>query len=139
MLRPDFAAFREELKASGVSGAVVRRMVSELEDHYDDLVSAHRGRGLDVSESRALAVNELGDLAGVSKVAAGLPELRGFLARHPLVAGCAAPILSAGHFLQAIDVDPLAEHAARWMTGAVISGVVTAAMFLSLQLAIALG
>ncbi|MEM1174526.1 MAG: hypothetical protein AAGI27_06910 [Pseudomonadota bacterium] len=139
MLRPDFVRFREELKASGVSAGVIQRMVAELEDHYDDLVHAHRGRGLDVTASRKLAVTELGDLSGVSQIAAEISELRGFMARHPLLAGCAAPLISVGHRLQAIDVDPLAERAARWMTGAVISGVVTAAMFLSLQLAIALG
>ena len=139
MRRPDFIGFRDELRASGVSATIVRRMVSELEDHYDDLVCAHRGRGLDDDESRALAVAELGDLSGVSRMAAERPELRGLMARYPLIAGCAAPLIAAGNYLQAFDVDPLAEHATRWMTGVVVSGVVTAAMFLSLQLAIALG
>ncbi|MEM6513982.1 MAG: permease prefix domain 1-containing protein [Pseudomonadota bacterium] len=139
MLRPDFIGFRDELRDSGVSAAVIRRMVSELEDHYDDLVQAHCGRGLDPDESRQLAVSELGELSGIRDVAARLPELRSFLHRHPLLAGCASPLLAAGHRLQAINMDPVTEHAARWMTGAVISGVVTAAMFLSLQFAIALG
>ncbi len=138
MPRPDFPGFREELQAAGVSRSVICRMVEELEDHFEDLVSAHRRRGLAVDESMRMAVEELGDLAGVREFTASRPELLGFMARHPLFAGCAAPVLAAGNYLRSVDVDPLAEHAARWMTGAVISGLVTAAMFLSLQLAIAL-
>jgi hypothetical protein len=138
MPRPNLSELRNELLRSGISVPHVHRAVSELGDHFEDLVDAGVSEGLrqDEAEQRALAA--LGDLHVVTNAMREQPELKSWAWNHPRLAMIVYPLACVAA-LPAVPVRAGVHHApaiARWAACLVIGGFVTAFMFLVLQLSI---
>lgn len=132
MPRPDFRSLRNELLRSGVAPRHVRRTVLELSDHFDDLV--------DAGASEQQAMKELGELNEIRQAVLARPELRSWAYRFPHIALFIYP-LTCLVLLPVVPVFAGVAHASylgRWTASIVLSGLVTAAMFLVLQLIIVL-
>ena len=61
MPRPDLSGLQNELLRSGVAPRLVRRTVSELSDHYEDLVDSALADGVEPDAAEQRALTELGD------------------------------------------------------------------------------
>jgi hypothetical protein len=138
--RLDLSELQNELLRSGVSPRHIRRTLGELRDHYDDLVdhAIADGAGYATAQERALA--ELGDLHDVAVAIRSQPALRSWAYRFPYLALIVYPLTCLA-LLPAIPVlvgVAHAAHLARWAACIFLSGVVTAAIFLFMQLTIAL-
>jgi uncharacterized membrane protein len=140
MLRLDLSELQNELLRSGVAPRVVRRTVGELSDHYEDLVDCALADGVesDAAEQRALA--ELGDWHDLAAAVRSRPELRSWAHRFPYLALIVYPLTC----LAVLPAMPVmvgvanAAHLVRWAACIVLSAVVTSAIFLFMQLTIAL-
>jgi hypothetical protein len=91
MRNSQFRDVAEQLLDAGVSPRRVRRMMSELADHYDDLREELRARGLSSEEVDAEAFARLGTRALVEGVLAR-PELRSWARRWPWLAFTVVPL-----------------------------------------------
>ena len=140
MPRPDFDQLASELLRAGVSPRHVRRTVIELSDHFDDLVDNAIGQGVDVRDAEARALRDLGEFPDLVLAARERPELRSWANRFPHVALVIYPLTCLA-LLPALPVLAGVAHAtqlARWAMSILLSGLVTASMFLILQLSIVL-
>jgi hypothetical protein len=138
--RPDYTRFEADLLEAGIPVRRIRRTVSELDEHFDDIVVRARATGLPLTEAEEVALRDLGDLVQVAAAMRSRPELRGWAYRFPYLALVVYP-LSWVALLPAVPVVAGAAHApqiARWAASVLLSGVVTASMLLVLQLAIIL-
>jgi hypothetical protein len=72
----------------------VRRLIAELEVHFDDLVEELRSTGLSVSESEQQAAIRLGPEDAVVASILSRPELHSWACRWPGVAFGVLPVLS---------------------------------------------
>lgn len=136
----DLSRLQEELLRSGVAPRHVRRTVDELNDHYEDLVEQALSEGLDNRSAHSGALARLGEVEDIAQAVRAQPELRSWAFRFPRVAAIVYP-LTFVVLLPAAPVFIGAAHAnylARWSVCLFLSGVVTAAMFLMLQMAITL-
>ncbi len=138
MPAPDFGALEQRLLLAGTAPAVASRMREELEDHYADLVDAGCAEGQSAESARHAAAALLGDLELLVQVAGGRPELKSWAWRWPRLASTVYPVA----FVLALPVVPIAAGVAhapaifRWAGCALAGALVTAAIFLGLQLAI---
>jgi len=136
----DLSRLQSELLRSGVAPRHVRRTVDELSDHYEDLVEQGLSEGLDSRSARCGAVTMLGEVEVIAQAVRAQPELRSWAFRFPRVAAVVYPLT----FVMLLPAAPVfigaahANHLAKWVVCLFLSGVVTAAMFLMLQLAITL-
>lgn len=140
MPRPDFNRLAGELMRAGVSPRHVRRTVVELSDHFDDLVDEGIGLGMDVRAAEKMARRNLGELPGLVTAIRERPELLSWAHRFPHVALAVYPLTCLA-LLPALPVLTGVAHAqqlARWAMSIFLSGLVTAAMFLVLELSIIL-
>jgi len=89
-----FARLSERLRRAGISPRRVRRIVSEIDAHFDDLVAELRSAGLSPSDSESQAASRLGtdDILAESVIAR--PELRSWPRRWPWLAFAVLPLLS---------------------------------------------
>ena len=137
MPRPHLAELQHELLAAGIAPRHVRRTIGELRDHFDDLVENAQHDGVESTAAARQALEDLGDLRDVATAMRSQPELRSWAFRFPYLALVVYPLTC----LALIPVAAGVEHAAqvaRWATCIVLGGVVTAAIFLFMQLSIAL-
>jgi hypothetical protein len=81
----------ERLLNAGVSPRRVRRLISELADHFDDLREELKARGLTSEEADAEATSRLATGALVEGVLAR-PELRSWVRRWPWAAFTVLPV-----------------------------------------------
>ena len=131
-------AMRNELLRSGIAPREVRRTIAELNDHYDDLYDHAIAAGSDAQTAQQLARRELGDLNAVVAAMQSRPELRSWAYRYPRLALVVYPLTC----LVALPAIPVmmgithSEQLGRWTASLLLSGLVTAAMFLALQLTI---
>lgn len=138
MPRPDSTALRNDLLAAGISPQHVHRAVSEIDEHFEDLVCAHRDEGFSRSEAERMAVRALGDLDHVTAAMREQADLKSWAWRHPRIALVVYPLAC----LAALPVVPVragydnAGNIARWAACLVVSGLLTAMLFLVLQLSI---
>jgi uncharacterized membrane protein len=136
----NLANLRKELLRSGVAPRHVRRTISELTDHYDDLVEESLGEGASRLEARTHAAQQLGDPGDIAAAVRARPELRSWAFRFPRVAAFIYPLT----FMVLLPAAPVflgyayANYVARWVACLLLSALVTATMFLFLQLAITL-
>ena len=140
MPRPNFIELRNELLESGISPSHVHRAITELDEHFEDLVHAGLEDGREHSVAESIALQALGDLAEVSKAMRQRPELRSWAWRHPRLALIIYPLACVAA-LPAVPVIAGVQHAsqiARWAICLLVGGFVTALMFLVLQLSITL-
>lgn len=141
MPRPDFRRLQRELRAIGMASNGIRRTISELGDHFDDIVEHAVQDGMDRPAAEAAAIEQLGPLQEIAIEARRHPELRGWAYRFPRLALVVYPITCLA-LLPAVPVFAgIANVAqlARWMACMFVSGLVTAAIMLVLQLSIVLG
>lgn len=140
MPEPDFQGFRHELLQAGISPRHVRRTVVELQEHLDDLIEAKSTSGCDYATALRRARREMGNLTDVAIAMRACPELRCWSYRFPRLALVVYPLTC----LALLPVVPViagvthAQHVARWSACLFFGALVTASMFLFLQLAIAL-
>lgn len=140
MPRLDFSELQSELLRCGVSPRHVRRTVGELSDHYQDLVDRALADGAESDTAQARALAELGDLHDIAAAIRAQPELRSWAYRFPYLALIVYPLTCLA-LLPAMPVMVGVAHAAnlaRWAACILLGGVVTAAIFLFMQLTIAL-
>lgn len=141
MQQPDFRQFRAELLRLGISPRHVRRTVCELREHLEDLVAAELESGNSLADARSVAAEEMGDLQKVAAAMQACPELRSWSYRFPRLAMVVYPLTC----LALLPVVPVlagvahAQQLARWGACLLTGGVVTASIFLLLQLSISLG
>ncbi len=138
MPRPNLSGLRSELLGSGISARHVQRAVSELGDHFDDLVAASVSEGIARIEAEQQAMDALGDLYYVKDAMRQQPELKSWAWNHPRLAMLIYPLACVAA-LPAVPVLAGVHHApviARWTACFVIGAFVTAFMFLVLQLSI---
>ena len=140
MPRLDLTGVRNELLDSGISPRHVRRTVDELNDHFEDLYRNARAGGADTTAARHAALQELGDLDNFVAAMRERTELRSWAFRYPHLALFVYPLTCLA-VLPAVPVlvgFANADRLARWATSLLLSGLVTAAMLLVLQLTITL-
>jgi len=136
----DLSGLRKELIRSGIAPRHVRRTMDELSDHYEDLVDEALDGGASRIEAHALASRKLGEIATIGAAVRARPELRSWAYRFPRIASVVYPLT----FVALLPAAPVflgyayANHVARWGACLLLSALVTAAMFLFLQLAITL-
>ena len=137
---PDFERLRSALVQSGVGAARARRMATEFEDHYLDLVDEGLAAGLDPDVARRRAMESIGSFDTLRAAVAARPELRSWAFRHPRLALLFYP-LACAVALPVVPVIAGREHApelGRWMLCVLAGGIVTAALLLAMQLSITL-
>ena len=141
-MSPDLnlAELESRLLHAGIAPRHVRRTMLELCEHLDDLVDAGVAAGLDSREARSRAVEEMGSLDAVVAEMRSRPELLSWARRYPRVAVFVYPMTC----LALLPVAPVfagVAHApllARWGVSLMFGALVTASMFLLLQLSILL-
>ena len=140
MPSPDFGALQAQLLRSGLSPRHVRRTITELDEHFDDLVDEAVAKGAGVQAAERQALQDLGDVGQIADVIAERPELRSWAFHYPRIAILLYPLAC----LAVLPAVPLiagvtnATYLGRWMACAALSGVVTASIMLLLQLSITL-
>ena len=140
MPEPDFKQFRSELLQAGIAPRHIRRTVMELQEHLDDIIEAELASGSDAATAKRRAGQEMGDLTDVAIAMRACPELQCWAYRYPRLALIVYPLTC----LALLPVVPViagithAQHVARWSACLFFGALVTASMFLCLQLAIAL-
>jgi len=134
MRRPDFDALRRRFHSDGISQPTAMRMVDELHVHFDDLRADIEARGVDKESAAELACEQLGSLDVVADAVRAQPALRRLSVRYRAINWLLQPVALAGSAGRLAA--PYAQSASRWLVGVCLSGLVTAALLLSLQLAI---
>ena len=138
MPKPKFGELRNELLNSGISPSRVHRAITEINEHFEDLVDAALEGGRDRHEAENCAVGALGDLKDISAAMREQPELKSWAWHHPKLALLVYPLACVA----ALPAVPLvagvqnAAEIARWAACLLVSGVLTACLFLVLQLSI---
>jgi len=138
MPRPDLATLRHELLQAGIAPRHVVRAISELDDHFDDLVDAQLDIGCERRDAEQTALLSLGKLSDVSEAMQRQPQLKSWAWRHPRLALLIYPLACVAA-LPVVPVRASVENAAmigRWAACLLLSGFLTAFLFLALQLAI---
>lgn len=140
MPRPDFNSLQSQLLRTGIAPRHVHRTITEMNDHFDDLVEDAVQSGLDEAGAERHANQELGDMNLIAAAVCERPELRGWAANHPRVALVVYPLacLAVLPALPVIAGVANASYLARWIACAILSGLVTASILLLLQLSITL-
>ena len=129
--------YETELLKAGVAPRHVRRTMIELAEHADDLLAEARASGRSDEQARRIALSELGDPVTIAKAAREQPQLLSWAYRFPQLALVVYPLL----WIAVTPVIAGAQYApwvARWAACLLLSGLVTAAMILILQLSITL-
>lgn len=138
MRKAELDTFATELQRAGIASRHVRRAVTELREHYADLVDAAIADGHTRDDAEAAAMSRLGDLANVSRAYLEQPALRSWAHRWPHVAiavyplACVAALPAAPFIAGARHRDTLL----RWTIGLLSAGIVTLTLLLVLQLTI---
>jgi len=137
---PEFNQLRRELLRSGIAPRHVRRTIDELQDHHEDLVEQELADGASRADALASAGDRLGQVSDIALAVQAQPELRSWAFRFPRIAALVYPIT----FVALLPAAPVflgyahASYIVRWAACLFLSAVVTAGMFLFLQLAITL-
>lgn len=141
MPEPDFEELHRHLLSSGISPRFVRRTIVELRDHYDDLKLDIAEQGASPHETANMATEQLGKLDVIADHVKGRLELHRWSYRYPSIGRIALPIMCVA----ALPIAPFmvgANHAQvfiRWGAILALSALVTAGLFLAMQLSISLG
>ena len=135
-----FDTLRSELLESGIAPRHIRRIVAELNDHLEDLMSESMAGGKTETEAKLAGLRRIGDQKLIAKQMLDTPEFRTWIYRYPKIARIYLPVAYALLLPAAPVFVGIANprRVIRWGTALMLSAGVTAAMFLSMQLAIAL-
>ena len=138
---PDFDGLRQHLLDAGVAPRHAGRTILELKEHYADLQDELMRGGLARDEAELEASQQLGPLEAIADLVTARTELRRWTHRYPRIGRVVLPIAYA----LVLPMTPLiagigyAPAIARWGAIMSLSAVITAAMFLAIQLSITLG
>ena len=138
MPNPDFQKFETRLLQAGIAPRHVRRTVVELKEHLEDIVDAEQACGCDLETARRRATREFGDLQEVVTAMRARPELLSWAFRFPRTAALVYPLTCLA-LLPVVPVFAGVAHApqlARWSACLLFGALVTASMFLLLQISI---
>ena len=141
MRSPDFTQLESRLLDLGIARRHASRLCGELDDHFCDLRDEYVQQGRNVERAIELATEQLGSLDAVVDSVRSRPELRSWWFRYPAVGRLALPVACV-LALPAAPVIATAEYApaiARWGVIISLSAVITAAIFLAMQISISLG
>ena len=140
MHRQSFDELRSHLLESGIAPKHVRRIASELNDHLEDLRLEALENGLSAHEAESHAVNRLGDQRVIAERILEHTEFRTWIYRYPRIARIYLPVAYALVLPAAPIFAGMANPSivARWGAALMLSGAVTAGMFLMMQLSIVL-
>jgi hypothetical protein len=135
-----FAELRSHLLARGIAPNHVRRITTELGDHLEDLRVAALESGLTPDDAMQRAKGQLGDQQIIAERMLQHTEFKTWVYRYPRVARIYLPVAYA-LLLPATPVfigirNPML--VVRWCAALMLSGAITAAMFLFMQLSIVL-
>ena len=140
MPKADFNMLRDHLLDSGVAPRHVVRIISELADHHADLEVEAIRHGLTPDTAAAQATERIGATRTIAFHVLRRPELRCWIHRYPRLARLLLPIA----YVALLPIAPVyagvanARLIARWCACLLLSGIITAAMLLALQISIAL-
>ena len=140
MQRPDLQQFRQHLVHSGVLPRHVKRLVTELSEHYEDLEAEESSSGLDPAAAALAAKERLGDLRLLAQAIICKRELQRWPQRYPGIARVVLPVA----WLMTLPAVPIIAGAAnavviaRWGACLLLGGAVTCALLLAMQLSITL-
>lgn len=137
MPKPDLSQLQNELLRAGISPRHVRRTVDELSDHFEDLVEHALIEKNDIQAAKQRALDELGDYRDIANAIRLHPEFRCWALRFPRLALVLYPLTYFVLNPVMVGVNHAAD-LARWMTCIFLGGAATAAIFLFMQLSIAL-
>jgi hypothetical protein len=138
--RPDFRKLRYRLLRSGVAPRHVKRTELELGEHFDDLVDNGMAAGMNRRDAEREAMLTLGDFDLIAAEIGSRPELRSWAVNYPRLALVFYPMACVA-VLPAVPIIAGVANASRvgrWIACALMSGLVTAAILLGLQLSITL-
>ena len=141
MHEPDFSELTKRLLETGIAPRHAHRAVSEMRDHYDDLVDAAVDAGVSGHEAHALAARDLGRMDDLVSQKGARRELKTWAYRYPRAAVLVYPLACLA-VLPALPVNAGIAHAsvlARWGASLLAAGLLTAALLLILQLSILFG
>lgn len=140
MHRQYFRELRSHLIDSGVAPKHVRRLTAELSDHLDDLRNDALMRDLSELDAERFALKQLGNQKIIAQKILERTELKTWIYRYPRVACVYLPVAYA----LLLPVSPVFAGIAnpsiivRWGAALMLGGIITAAMFLGMELAIVL-
>ncbi|MGI9203327.1 MAG: hypothetical protein ACR2Q3_04930 [Woeseiaceae bacterium] len=135
-----FADLQHRLLGSGVAAIHVRRIIVELSDHFDDLRLEALANGASSEAAQKEAESRLGDQADIADRILERTELKSWPYRYPQIARIYFPLA----YILLLTAAPVfvgmanSTKLARWGVALMLSGAVTAAMLLCMQLAIVL-
>jgi len=134
-----FNALKDELLGAGVAPRHVRRIVTELEDHAEDLRREARENGMHDRDAGDFAMQRIGDQRQIAHQMLASADLRAWVYRYPRVARVWLPVAYA-LLLPAFPVFAGIANPGivlRWGAALMLGAGITAGMMLALQLAIA--
>ena len=140
MYELDSRQLRQQLINAGIAPRHVRRTIDELQDHYDDVVEHELEEGADRITACRSALARLGPVDDIVAAVKARPELQSWAFRFPRVAAVLYPL----SFVALLPAAPVfigyanANLVVRWTACLFLSALVTASLFLFLQLAITL-
>lgn len=141
MPEPDFDQLRQNLMQAGIAPRHAIRTTLELEEHFFDLKEELMSEGFSQRNAELEASRQLGSLAGIAELVTARSELLRWPFRYPRVGRIVLPIACA----LLLPISPLlvgvsyASTIVRWGAIVSLSAVITAGMFLAIQLSITLG
>ena len=135
-----FANLQQKLLSSGVSAKHVRRIIVELGDHLEDLQIEALANGACEVDAHKEAASRLGNQAHIAARILERTELKSWPYRYPQLARIYFPLAYVLLLTAAPVFAGMANSTklARWGVALMLSGAVTAAMLLCMQLAIVL-
>ena len=138
MRDPMFERLRSELMEAGVAPRHIRRLVSELSDHIEDLRLEALSVGKSKQEAYEFAVGRIGDQKLIAQGMRENADLRTWIYRYPRIARVYLPVAWALLLPAAPVFAGFANPAKvfRWGAALMLSAGVTAGMLLFMQLAI---
>ena len=138
MREPDFEALQYRLLTAGVAPRHARRAAIELQQHFLDLQDEFIASGYNGEEAASAAAETLGPLDTIGDLIASQPAHRHWSYRYPMLGRLVLPVV----YVVALPIAPTAACAnliARWSLIASLSAMITAGMFLAIQMSITLG
>jgi hypothetical protein len=136
----DSKRLRQLLIGAGIAPRHVRRTVEELQDHFEDIVEQELEEGADRLTAGRKAHAALGSVDDIVTAVRAHPELRSWAYRFPRIAALVYPL----SFVALLPAAPVfigyanANSVMRWAACLFLSALVTAGLFLFLQLVITL-
>lgn len=129
--------YEHELQKAGIAPRHVRRTMIELTEHADDLAQEALAAGASDEQARRQAFDALGDPEAIAIAARSQPALLSWAYRYPQLALVVYPLLwiAVSPVIAGVQYAP---RVGRWAACLFLSGLVTAAMILILQLSITL-